>query len=65
LDCIERNALASIKAINAARLAMHGDGTHCVSLDQVIRTMRDTGHDMLSQIQGNQWRRLAVNVVMC
>ncbi len=46
VPCIERNAMASIKAINAARLALHGDGTHLVSLDQAIATMRDTGRDM-------------------
>jgi len=46
VPCIERNAMASIKAINAARLALHGDGTHLVSLDQAIETMRDTGRDM-------------------
>jgi L-serine dehydratase len=46
VPCIERNAMAAIKAINAARLALHGDGTHLVSLDQAIATMRDTGRDM-------------------
>ena len=46
VPCIERNAMASMKAINAARLALHGDGTHLVSLDQAISTMRDTGRDM-------------------
>jgi L-serine dehydratase len=46
IPCIERNTMGSIKAINAARLALHGDGTHCVSLDQVIKTMRHTGEDM-------------------
>jgi L-serine dehydratase len=46
VPCIERNAMASIKAINAARLALHGDGTHLVSLDAAIATMRDTGRDM-------------------
>lgn len=46
VPCIERNAMASMKAINAARLALHGDGTHLVSLDQAIATMRDTGRDM-------------------
>jgi L-serine dehydratase len=43
IPCIERNALALVEAINAARLALHGDGSHFVSLDQVIRTMRGTG----------------------
>ncbi|MCY7299954.1 MAG: L-serine ammonia-lyase [Ilumatobacteraceae bacterium] len=46
VPCIERNAMASMKAINAARLALHGDGNHLVSLDQAIATMRDTGRDM-------------------
>ncbi len=46
VPCIERNAMAAMKAINAARLALHGDGTHLVSLDQAIETMRDTGRDM-------------------
>jgi L-serine dehydratase len=46
VPCIERNAMAAIKAINAARLALHGDGTHLVTLDQAIATMRDTGRDM-------------------
>ena len=46
IPCIERNAMGAVKAINAARLALHGDGTHFVSLDQVIETMRETGADM-------------------
>jgi len=46
VPCIERNAMAAMKAINATRLALHGDGTHLVSLDQAIETMRDTGRDM-------------------
>src|SRR5213079_1469406 len=46
VPCIERNALAAIKAITAARIALRGDGTHFISLDRVIRTMRDTGADM-------------------
>ena len=49
VPCIERNAMASIKAINAARMALRGDGQHHVSLDRVIRTMRDTGRDMSSK----------------
>ena len=49
VPCIERNALASIKAISAARLALRGDGRHFVSLDKVIKTMRDTGRDMLDK----------------
>ena len=46
IPCIERNAMGAVKAINAARLALHGDGTHKVSLDKVIETMRQTGADM-------------------
>jgi L-serine dehydratase len=46
IPCIERNAAAAVQAIHAARMALHGDGQHFVSLDQVIRTMRDTGADM-------------------
>jgi L-serine dehydratase len=65
IPCIERNALASVKAINAARLAMHGDGSHFVSLDQVIRTMRDTGRDMLSKYKETSEGGLAVNAVEC
>ena len=65
IPCIERNALASVKAINAARLAMHGDGTHFVSLDQVIRTMRDTGRDMSSKYKETSEGGLAVNAIEC
>ena len=65
IPCIERNALASVKAINAARLALHGDGAHFVSLDQVIRTMRDTGRDMLSKYKETSEGGLAVNAIEC
>jgi L-serine dehydratase len=65
IPCIERNALASVKAINAARLALHGDGSHFVSLDQVIRTMRDTGRDMLSKYKETSEVGLAVNAIEC
>lgn len=65
VPCIERNALASVKAINAARLALHGDGAHFVSLDQVVRTMRDTGRDMLSKYKETSEGGLAVNVIEC
>ncbi|MBN8873753.1 MAG: L-serine ammonia-lyase [Rhodospirillales bacterium] len=65
IPCIERNALASVKAINAARLALHGDGTHFVSLDQVILTMRDTGRDMLSKYKETSEGGLAVNAIEC
>jgi L-serine dehydratase len=65
IPCIERNALASVKAINAARLALHGDGSHFVSLDQVIRTMRETGRDMLSKYKETSEGGLAVNAIEC
>lgn len=65
IPCIERNALASVKAINAARLALHGDGSHMVSLDQVIRTMRETGRDMLSKYKETSEGGLAVNAIEC
>ena len=65
IPCIERNAMGSVKAINAARLAMHGDGQHRVSLDQVIATMRQTGHDMRSIYKETSLGGLAVNVPEC
>ena len=65
IPCIERNALASVKAINAARLALHGDGRHFVSLDQVILTMRETGRDMLAKYKETSEGGLAVNAINC
>ncbi|MDB6077046.1 MAG: L-serine ammonia-lyase [Akkermansiaceae bacterium] len=65
IPCIERNAMASVKAINAARLAIAGDGSHFVSLDKVIKTMRDTGRDMKSKYKETSRGGLAVNVVEC
>ena len=65
IPCIERNAMGAIKAINAATLAMHGDGTHKVSLDQVIETMRQTGIDMSSSYKETSKGGLAVNVPEC
>ena len=65
VPCIERNAVAAVKAINAARLAMHGDGSHLVSLDQVIRTMRQTGFDMSHKYKETSLGGLAVNVIEC
>ena len=65
IPCIERNAMGAVKAINAARLAMHGDGTHKVSLDQVIETMRQTGIDMSSHYKETSQGGLAVNVPEC
>jgi L-serine dehydratase len=65
IPCIERNAIASVKAINAARLALVGDGTHHVSLDQVIKTMRETGADMQTKYKETARGGLAVNVIEC
>ena len=63
VPCIERNAMASVKAINAARLALRGDGKHLVSLDRVIKTMRDTGADMKTKYKETARGGLAVNVI--
>jgi L-serine dehydratase len=65
VPCIERNAVASIKAISAARLALRGDGEHFVSLDKAIKTMRDTGRDMLDKYKETSRGGLAVNVIEC
>jgi L-serine dehydratase len=65
IPCIERNAMGAVKAINAAALASHGDGTHKVSLDQVIETMRQTGLDMKSSYKETSQGGLAVNVPEC
>ena len=65
VPCIERNAIASVKAINAARMALHGDGDHFVSLDKVIRTMRDTGRDMQDKYKETSKGGLAVNAIEC
>lgn len=65
IPCIERNAIAAGKAINAARMAMRGDGTHRVSLDTVIETMRRTGEDMSEKYKETALGGLAVNVVEC
>ncbi len=65
IPCIERNAMGSVKAINAARLSMRGDGSHKVSLDQVISTMRQTGHDMSVIYKETSQGGLAVNVPEC
>jgi len=63
VPCIERNAIASVKAINAARMAMRGDGEHFVSLDKVIKTMRDTGADMKTKYKETARGGLAINVL--
>ncbi len=65
VPCIERNAMAAIKAINAKRMARQGDGSHFVSLDKVIATMRDTGRDMQSKYKETAEGGLAVNVIEC
>lgn len=63
VPCIERNAMASVKAIHAARMALSGDGSHFVSLDKVIRTMRDTGRDMRAKYKETARGGLALNVI--
>ncbi|MCW3477978.1 L-serine ammonia-lyase [Neisseriaceae bacterium JH1-16] len=65
VPCIERNAMASVKAVNAARMALKGDGSHFISLDKVIRTMRDTGADMKTKYKETSRGGLAVNVIEC
>ena len=65
IPCIERNAIAAAKAINAAKMALWGDGSHRVSLDEVIVTMRETGRDMSSKYKETAMGGLAVNVVEC
>ncbi|MFK7853764.1 MAG: L-serine ammonia-lyase [Granulosicoccus sp.] len=63
VPCIERNAMGSVKAINASRIALRGDGTHFVSLDKVIKTMRDTGADMKTKYKETARGGLAINVI--
>jgi L-serine dehydratase len=65
IPCIERNAMGAVKAVNAARLAMRGDGSHKVSLDQLIATMRQTGADMSTIYKETSQGGLAVNVPEC
>lgn len=65
IPCIERNAMGSVKAINASRMALKSDGKHRVSLDKVIRTMRDTGRDMKDKYKETSRGGLAVNVIEC
>jgi len=65
VPCIERNAMAAVKAINAAQLALGGDGRHHITLDQAIRTMRDTGRDMLSKYKETSEGGLAVAFIEC
>jgi L-serine dehydratase len=65
IPCIERNAMGSVKAINAARIALRGDGSHYVSLDKVIKTMRETGADMKTKYKETARGGLAVNLTEC
>ena len=65
IPCIERNAMGAVKAINAARIALRGDGSHYVSLDKVIKTMRETGADMKTKYKETSRGGLAVNVIEC
>ncbi len=65
VPCIERNAIAAAKAIAAAQLALHGDGSHRVSLDTALRTMRETGADMRDEYKETARGGLAVNVIEC
>lgn len=65
IPCIERNAIGAIKAIDASRMALLGDGEHKVSLDKVIATMRQTGLDMQTKYKETSKGGLAVNVVEC
>jgi L-serine dehydratase len=65
VPCIERNAIAAVKAINATQMALRGDGKHFISLDRVIRTMRDTGADMHDKYKETSRGGLAVSWVEC
>jgi L-serine dehydratase len=65
IPCIERNAMGAVKAVNAARMAMRGNGKHYVSLDKVIKTMRETGADMKTKYKETSRGGLAVNVIEC
>ncbi|GAA4392346.1 L-serine ammonia-lyase [Actinomadura sp. NPDC048032] len=65
VPCIERNAVGAVKAISAARISLRGDGRHFVSLDKAIKTMRDTGRDMLDKYKETSRGGLAVNVIEC
>jgi L-serine dehydratase len=65
IPCIERNGMAAVKAVTAARMALRGDGRHHVSLDKVIKTMKDTGRDMSVKYKETARGGLAVNVIEC
>ena len=65
VPCIERNTMGAVKAINASRLAMQSNGAHHVHLDDVIKTMHETGLDMMSKYKETSLGGLAINVVAC
>ena len=65
IPCIERNAVGAVKAVTAARTALRGDGSHVVSLDAAVKTMKDTGHDMSVKYKETSQGGLAVNVIEC
>jgi len=65
IPCIERNAMGSVKAVNASRMALIGDGQHKISLDKVIRTMKQTGKDMQTIYKETSMGGLAVNIPEC
>ncbi|MFJ8932751.1 MULTISPECIES: L-serine ammonia-lyase [unclassified Streptomyces] len=65
IPCIERNGMAAVKAVTAAKMALRGDGSHKVSLDKVIKTMRDTGADMSVKYKETARGGLAVNIIEC
>ncbi|EXU63752.1 hypothetical protein Z951_34445 [Streptomyces sp. PRh5] len=65
IPCIERNGMASVKAVTAARMALRGDGRHHVPLDKVIKTMKQTGADMKVKYKETARDGLAVNVIEC
>jgi L-serine dehydratase len=65
IPCIERNAVGAVKALTAARIALSGDGTHKVSFDKVVKTMRETGEDMKDKYKETARGGLALNVVEC
>jgi len=65
VPCIERNAMGAVKAVNAASLALRGDGSHFIPLDTAVETMRQTGQDMLSKYKETSQGGLAVNVTEC
>ncbi|CAM5316085.1 L-serine dehydratase OS=Streptomyces alboniger OX=132473 GN=CP975_25065 PE=3 SV=1 [Streptomyces alboniger] len=65
IPCIERNGMAAVKAVTAAKMAMRGDGSHKVSLDKVIKTMKETGADMSVKYKETARGGLAVNIIEC